>query len=183
MAVDRTYSVRWFGPFEDVEDVKKFEDNHKSLSFQLYLLQGYKPHARYHDSYYCGQTQRSVYKRLTDDNHHINDLKTISAIWIGSISNVEPAHSDINVVEKIVTAQMRSTYGEKYMLNKMNTNFPTYNAYVINIWHNTNGKRMQRYQQFTIPYDLPDVIGHEFDKDLEAHMLFSASKIKWSDVE
>lgn len=82
-----------------------------------------------------------------------------------------------------MTAQIRSTYGEKYMLNQINTKFPTYNAYVINIWHNTKGKRLQRYQQFSVPSDLPDAIGHEYDKNIDAHLLFSATKIKWSNVE
>ncbi len=74
MVIDKTYTVRWFGPFCDVDEVKKFEDDNSSLCFQLYILNGYKPHAKLYESYYCGQTQRSVYKRLTDLNHHINDL-------------------------------------------------------------------------------------------------------------
>ena len=181
--IDKTYCVRWYGPFLTPEAVKNFEDNHKSMSFQLYILNGYKPRAKFYDSYYCGQTKRSVYQRLTDPNHHINEFRDNPNIWIGSISNVEPQSVDINTAEKILTAQLRATFGEKNMLNKMNTNFPKYNAYIVNIWHNTKEKRLQRYQIGTIPAELPDVIGHEYDKDLDAHMLFSASKIKWDNVE
>ncbi|MBQ7631446.1 MAG: hypothetical protein IJS82_01625 [Paludibacteraceae bacterium] len=181
--IDRIYSVRWFGPFETPEDVKRFEYKHKSMSFQLYILNGYKPYAKLYDSYYCGQTKRSVYQRLTDPNHHINEFRDISAIWIGSISNVEPKAEDINVAEKILTAQLRATFGERQMLNRTNKSFPKYNAYVVNIWHNPKENRLQRYQRGTIPADLPDVIGHEYEKLIDAHLLFSASKIKWVNVE
>lgn len=183
MALDRTYSVRWFGPFEDVEEVKRFEDEHKSTNFQLYIINGYKPYAKIYDHYYCGQTQRCVYKRLTDTDHHINEYKTISAIWIGSISSVEPEHSDINTIENIITAQLSDIFGETRMLNKINTRFPKYNVYVVNIWHNTKGQRMKKYPQFSIPVDLPDIIGHEYDKDSDSHLLYSASKIPCKDCK
>lgn len=181
--IDKIYSVRWFGPFDTPEEVKNFEDKHKSVSFQLYILNGYKPYARLHDSYYCGQTKRSVYQRLADPNHHINEFREISAIWIGSISNVVPLAEDINVTEKIITAQLRAIFGERKMLNKINKNFPKYNAYIVNIWHNTKEKRLQRYQSETIPSNLPDVIGHEYEKLIDAHLLFGASKIKWLNIE
>lgn len=181
--MDKIYSVHWFGPFETLEEVKQFEDKHKSMSFQLYILNGYKPYAKLYDSYYCGQTKRSVYQRLTDPNHHINEFRDITAIWIGSISNVVPQAEDINVAEKILTAQLRAIFGEKYMLNKTNTNFPKYNAYIINIWHNPKESRLQRYQKGTIPSYLPDVIGHEYEKLIDVHLLFGASKIKWVNVE
>ena len=181
--IDRLYSVRWFGPFETLENVQLFEKKNKSISFQLYILNGYKPYARLHDSYYCGQTKRSVYQRLTDPNHHINEFRDISAIWIGSISNVNPETEDINIAEKIITAQLRATFGEKRLLNKTNKSFPKYNVYIVNIWHNSKELRLQRYLKGTIPAELPDVIGHEYEKIIDAHILFSASKIKWSNIE
>lgn len=183
MAKDKTYTVRWYGPFDDIEEVKAFEKKNKDLQLQLYIINGYKPYAKLYDRYYCGQTQRCVSKRLTDVNHHINDLKIISAIWIGSISNVEPEHSDINVVEKILTVQLSECFGERFLLNQTNTKCPKYNAYVINIWHNTDGLRLSKYKSCSLPAELPDVIGHEYDKDLDAHMFFDASKITWQKVE
>lgn len=180
---DKTYSVRWFGPFKSVEEVKDFENSHDNMSFQLYILNGYKPYAKFFDNYYCGQTKRSVYERLTDKNHHINEFKSISAIWIGSISSKEPDNVDINIVEKIMTAQMRVVFGEKFMLNQMNTAFPKYNAYVINIWHTTSGQRMHNYKSATVPSYLPDLIGHEYDTNNCEHQLFSTSKIQWDHVE
>ena len=180
MAQDKTYAVRWYGPFESPEEVKKFEDGNEEISFQLYIINGYKPRAKY-SSYYCGQTQRSVYKRLTDVGHHINDFNSDRIdIWIGSITNVEPSKTDINVVEKMITAQLQEIFGARFIVNETNTQFPKYNAYVINIWHNKkNGYRMQRYPQHSIPAELPDVIGHEYEKLIDAHCLFGASKITW----
>lgn len=181
MAYDKTYSVRWYGPFKTVDEIRDFENENKEIGFQIYIINGYKPRAKY-SSYYCGQTQRSVYKRLTDANHHINDYNSdrIDAIWIGSITNVAPTKTDINIVEKIITAQLKETYTSRFILNETNTLFPKYNVYVINIWHNKkNGYRMQRYPQYSIPSELPDVIGHEYEKLIDAHCLFSAGKINW----
>ena len=183
MAKDKIYSVRWYGPFESVEEVKDFAKQHKTINFQIYVLNGYKPYAKFLDKYYCGQTQRSIYERLSDKDHHIKEYKTISAIWIGSISNKEPEHEDINVVENIVTAQLRSIFGEDRMLNKINTKFQKQNAYVLNLWHNTKGERIRRYQQYSLPAELPDLIGHEYDKELDEHKLFSASKVSLKNIE
>ncbi len=176
---DKTYSIRWFGPFASVDEVKVFEENRKPMSFQLYLLQGNKPYFRYRDSFYCGQTKRSVYRRLTDEGHHINDFKTITGIWIGSISNVDPSPEDINFTENVITAHIRSIEGEKNILNKINYKFPKHNAYIVNIWHNVKSQRYQRYAKYTIPDELPDLMGHEYDKDADKHLIFGAPKIKW----
>ena len=183
MANDITYSVRWYGPFDSIDEIRLFEKENNNINFQLYLINGYKPRARY-SSYYCGQTKRGVNKRLSDVNHHINDCNRINAIWIGSISNIEPSKADVNVVEKIVTAQLQEVFGSRFILNETNTLFPKYNVYVMNFWHKKeNGHRITRYSQFSIPSDIPDVIGHEYEKIIDAHLLFSAPKITWNKTE
>ncbi len=185
MAQDKTYSVRWYGAFDSVEEVNDFEKKHPETQFQVYLLQGYKKCAKTRVSYYCGQAKHGVYKRLTNQGHHINELSRITGIWIGTISNLEPEPADINVVEKILTAQMRSTFGTQCMLNLTNTKFPTYNAYVINIWHDKKGKRSRNYKTGTIPSDISDLIGHEYVKEefIKYSQIFEASKIKWTKTE
>lgn len=185
MEQDKTYSVRWYGEFTSVEEVNEFEKKHPDKQFQVYLLQGYKKCAKTRVSYYCGQAKHGVYKRLTNQGHHINELSRITGIWIGTISNLSPEPADINVVEKILTAQMSSTLGPKSMLNLTNTKFPTYNAYVINIWHDKKGKRKQSYRTGTIPHDISDLIGHEYVKGefLKYSKIFEASKIKRTKIE
>ncbi len=183
MAKDKTYSVRWYGPFASVEEVKDFAKQHKSIDFQIYVINGYKKYAKIYDKYYCGQTQRNIYERLSDKDHHIKEYKTIIAIWIGSISSKEPEHEDINVVENIITAQLRSIFGEDRMLNRINTRFQKQNAYILNLWHDTKCKRMRKYPQFSLPAELPDLIGHEYDKEEDAHKLFGASKVSLKDIE
>lgn len=185
MTKDKTYSVRWYGEFTSVEEVNEFEEKHPDTQFQVYILQGYKKCAKTRVSYYCGQAKHGVYKRLTNQGHHINELSRITGIWIGTISNTDPDPADINVVEKILTAQMCSTLGSKYMLNQTNTKFPTYNAYVINIWHDQKEKRRQKYKQGTIPQEISDLIGHEYVKSeyIKYSQIFEAQKIKWTKIE
>lgn len=185
MAQDKTYSVRWYGEFTSIEEVNEFEKNHPDTQFQVYLLQGYKKCAKTRFSYYCGQAKHGVYKRLSNQGHHINELSRITGIWIGTISNTDPEPADINVVEKILTAQMTSTLGAKNMLNQTNTKFPTYNAYVINIWHDRKEKRKQSYKTGTIPHEISDLIGHEYVKNeyIKYSQIFEAQKIKWTKIE
>ena len=185
VTIDKTYAVRWFGPFNSIDEVRDFEIQHEDREFQLYLLQGYKKCAKTRESYYCGQTLRSVSKRLSDEGHHISEISRLTAIWIGSITNVTPSKEDINVVEKILTAQMRIIFGEQCLLNQTNTKFPTYNAYVINIWHDKKEKRRLKYSKYSIPDLMPDLIGHEYIKDeyIQYNKIFGAPKIKWTDVE
>lgn len=184
MVQDKTYSVRWYGPFSTVEEVKSFEQKDPEQAYQLYLLQGYKKCAKTKESYYCGQTTRSVSKRLSDGGHHISEISRLNAIWIGAITNVDPSKEDINVVEKILTAQMRITFGESMLLNQTNTKFPTYNAYIINTWHDLKGERRQNYRKYSIPDIIPDLIGHEYFKGIiQYSKIFSAPKIKWTKTE
>lgn len=185
--VDKTYTIRWYGPFVSVDDVLIFEKQHADQGFQLYLLHGYKKCAKTVENYYCGQTTRSVYKRLSDGTHRaMLEIPRMTAIWIETITNVEPTKEDINVVEKIITAQMRVVLGEKLLLNQTNMKFPTYNVYVINTWHDSKGERRQNYKKYSMPDIIPDLIGHEFFKgmyNLQYSKIFSAPKIKWIKTE
>ena len=184
MEQDKTYSIRWYGPFSTKEEIGEYEQKHANTKFQLYMFHGLKKRARLYESYYCGQAKSGVYRRLSDKGHHINDINRMTAIWIGTISNVEPCTKDINYVENIITAQLAKTFGESQLLNVINKKYPTYNIYVINIWHKISGERYRKYATFSLPSDMPDLIGHEYEREpLIVHKLYSAEKVKWIDVD
>ena len=88
---EKTYSIRWYGPFESKEEIGEYEKKHADIHFQLYMFHGMKKRAKIYESYYCGQAKSGVYRRLSDKNHHINEITHMSAIWIGTISNVSPS--------------------------------------------------------------------------------------------
>lgn len=180
---DKTYSIRWYGPFLTKEEVGGFENLHPDIKCQLYAFRGLKKHARVNESYYCGQAKKGVFKCLCNKNHHINDLSRTSEIWIGSLSNVRPQARFINHVERIVTATMANCYGKEKMLNVINKDFPSYNIYVINLWHKTNGERLRKYSKDTLPADIPDLLGHEFWKDpMPHHRIYGVEKVKQLDI-
>ena len=181
---DKTYSIRWYGPFETKEQIGEYEKNHAEIHFQLYMFHGMKKRAKIYESYYCGQAKNSVFRRLSDKNHHINEINRMTAIWIGTISNVSPSAQDINYVENIITAQLTKVFGKDQLLNAINKKFPNYNIYVINIWHKVNGDRYRKYANYSLPADLPDLLGHEYDIDpFPLHKIYSAEKVKWTDVD
>jgi len=182
---DKTYSIRWYGPFETKEDVGNYEKKHPNISFQLYMFHGLKKRAKIYESYYCGQAKNGVFRRLSDKNHHINEISRMTAIWIGTISNVlSPTNNDINYVENIITAQLAKKFTKKQLLNVINKNFPDYNIYVINIWHKVDDSRYRKYIKYTLPADLPDLLGHEYETEpFPLHKIYSAEKVKWTDVD
>ena len=184
MTQDKTYSIRWYGPFESKEEIGEFEKKHSDISFQLYMFHGMKKRAKMYESYYCGQAKNGVYRRLSDKNHHVNDINRMTAMWIGNISNVSPSMQDINYVENIITAQLAKIFGKSQLLNVINKKFPNYNIYVINIWHKLDGSRYRKYTKYTLPSDLPDLLGHEYETfPFSLHKIYSAEKVKWTDVD
>lgn len=184
MNTDKVYIIRWFGPFKSVEEVNTFEKEHKNTVCVLYMLQGMKKNAKLYDSYYCGQAKRGVYNRLTNKGHHIEEFSRLSAIWIGNISNIEPTPTDINYVENILTAEMADKFQKKFMLNKINMNFPHFNIYVINVWHKTDTERIKKYSSNSLASEIPDLIGHEYyTEPTPYHRLFGAPKIQWLDIK
>ena len=183
ITTDKTYSIRWYGPFPTKEEVGEFEDKHKDIKCQLYIFHGRRKHARIYESYYCGQAKSGVFRRLSDKGHHIEEIKQLNGIWIGAISNIEPTFSDINYVENILTAQLADTYGEKYMLNKINKKFPKYNIYILNLWHKISGERWQKYSSYSVLSDIPDVLGHEYQQNYDIHYLYGTQKLKWLNIK
>ena len=185
---DKTYSIRWYGPFLTKEEVGIYENIHSEIKFQLYMFHGLRKRAKIHESYYCGQAKSGVFRRLSDKGHHINEIRKdgMKAIWIGEISNITtPSPQDVNYVENIITAQLAKTFGKSQLLNEINMKFPTYNIYVINIWHRkANGSRYRAYASRTLPAQIPDLLGHEYEKEpLPHHRIYCAEKVRWTDVD
>ena len=148
---DNVYLIKWVGPFTYDELCNWEIDwlNNNGESFNLYLLQGKRKSARKY-SYYCGQTERCVYKRLKDKNHHLREIEHRDyGIWIGKFSNIEPRKTDINLVEKIITSELAELeLGFENMMNETNFRPPIHDVYVINQWYhpmkNTEWKRINR---------------------------------------
>ena len=147
------------------------------------MFHGYKKRAQIYEHYYCGQAKNGVYNRLANKGHHIEEINRMTGIWIGAISNIVPTTSDINYVENILTAQLADTYGEKYMLNKINKQFPKHNIYILNLWHKTDCDRWLKYNSYSIVSDMPDVLGHEYQPNLDVHYLYGTQKLKWLNIK
>lgn len=140
--IDKVYLIKWVGPFSSYEKLCEWEQNwldNNDIGFNLYLLEGRKKYARKY-SYYCGQTTRSVYKRLKDKNHPFQEIsRSDYSIWIGRFSNISPNKVDINIAENIITSELfKLELGFERMMNKTNFQPPIYDVYIINQWFRPN---------------------------------------------
>lgn len=125
-------------------------------------------------------SERNVYKRLSDKNHHIREIQERPhSIYVGCLSNVKrPTTSQIRLVEKIITASLTYLVGKENVLNATNTLFPAENIFVINEWWKTTGESVWKRQLKNAPSNIiPDVITFHY-KGNEDNDLFGCKKLK-----
>ena len=176
---EKVYLIKWVGPFSYNElcnwEKNWLKDNNET--FNLYLLQGKKKWAR-HYSYYCGKTtQKGVYQRLRDKEHHFYEIcHGDYSIWIGKFANIFPENTDINAAEKIITSELAELeLGKDNMLNETNFKPPKFDIYIINQWyHPSNNKEWKRIKRNSPANFIPDLMIH----DSASHEIKGTRKIK-----
>lgn len=174
--MDKTFLIRWFGPFFDREDERNWEREQKE-KFNLYMICGQKKYAKSMEHYYIGQTIRDVYKRFSDRNHHINDLQRINEIWIGTFANKKPTKTDINLAEKMLISCMDVEIGEVAMLNATNKDLPSENVYLISEWYQRSRNIWIKKSRTSPASIIPDVIAYRINDNNEP-ILYAANKLK-----
>ena len=156
-----------FGPFNTSEEEKLWEKE-QLFKCSLYLLHGKPKYAKTREVYYCGESTRSIYKRLSDKGHHITEIKErLNSIYVGSIINIKhPTREQIMLVEKTITAYLADILGEHNMLNATNFHYSKQNVYVISEWWKKDGETMWKRQPVNSPsHIVPDVVcSHFVDK-------------------
>ena len=164
---DKVYLIKWIGPFSK-DELRKWEDSRKEIDedhFHLYLLQGKEKRAR-HYSYYCGQTKRHIYERLSDKDHPSQNLAHGDySIWIGKFANIVPDNIDINAAEKIITCELAELeLGLDNMLNRTNHRPPKFDVYLINQWyHSSKNKEWKRIKRNSPANFIPDLMIYNAD--------------------
>ena len=96
-----TYLIKWYGPFNSKEELRKWEEK-RSEVFNLYVFQARRK--RNKDKYYCGMTfKQTVGMRMRNHDHHIHDFENEQTeflqIWIGTIANIKAKESDVGFVK------------------------------------------------------------------------------------
>ncbi len=177
---NNVFLIKWYGPFESQEAVKTWEDKHSSIKCSLYLLHGKLKYAKTKEKYYCGMSIRSIYKRLKDKGHHIEEIKDrLDSIYVGSLSNINrPTKQHVLLAEKIITAALAYTVGDDNVLNATNTYFPAEDVFVINEWWKTTSESVWERQPKKAPSSIiPDVLVYHF-KGKDDCELFGCKKLK-----
>ena len=100
---ENIFLIKWYGPFVSREDERIWEKE-QLFNCSLYLLHGKLKHAKSREYYYCGESTRNIYKRLSDKNHHIKEHEQrLNSIYVGCISNIKrPTRTQIMLAEKII---------------------------------------------------------------------------------
>jgi len=156
-----TYLIKWYGPFKTRQLMKEWEES-RSEKFNLYVFHA-KPKAK-KDRYYCGMTyERTVWKRMSDYNHHIHDFendKSISLqIWIGTIANKRASLRDVRICENIITSELASiSVGEKYLENRTNKKPPVNDVYIFNEWLRDENDYIMKRQRNSVPAIIPEAM-------------------------
>jgi len=177
---DKTYLLKWYGPFPSQEGEQKWELEHDELTFNLYLIYGQKKYAKTKEHYYVGQTaNQKVFQRFKNAGHHINDYSRKKEIWIGSFSNISPQKEDINLAEKMLTSYLgyNDEIHEKSILNKTNLYAPNKSVYIINRWYNAHNLEWQRHRISSPARIIADVIVYKCD-DKNDCVMYEAKKLK-----
>ena len=176
---ENVFLIKWYGPFDCKEDVRDWEQE-QSFKSSLYLLHGKCKYAKTSEKYYCGMSERNVYKRLSDKNHHIREIQERPhSIYVGCLSNIKrPTTSQIRLAEKLITASLAYIVGDENVLNARNTLFPAENIFVINEWWKTTGESVWKRQPKNAPSNIvPDVLTFHY-KGNDDNDLFGCKKLK-----
>lgn len=180
--MDKVFLVRWYGSFngEDaLDELRLWEKSHPECECNLYLIRGYKKHAKTTIHYYIGQTIQGVAKRFANQGHHINELHRISEIWVGCFANTVPDKSDISLVERMLICYASSEVGNPNMLNQICTDYaPPQNVYILSEWYNyTTLKQYERVRRDSVAKIIPDVIAYRVTEEKQS-ILFVSEKLK-----
>lgn len=175
----KVFLVKWFGPFESLKAVEDWEIV-QPFKCSLYLIQGKRKYAKTRDSYYCGMSsERMVFERLRDNNHHIGEIERLGSIYVGFFANIKrPNKSQIRLAEKILTACLTDLVGVDNVLNVTNILYPSENVYVINEWWKTTGESVWERKPKNAPSNIiPDVLAYHINYNKEID-LYGCKKLK-----
>ena len=173
------FLIKWYGPFKNLDTIKDWEIE-QPFKCSLYLIQGKRKYAKTRDRYYCGMSsERKVFERLRDNNHHIGEIKRLGSIYVGFLANIKrPNKSQIKLAEKLLTACLTDLVGVDNVLNITNTLFPSENVFVINEWWKTSGESIWERRPKNAPSNIiPDVLTYRINDNNEID-LYGCKKLK-----
>lgn len=165
MDKNRVYILNWYGPFQDLDQLKEWEDREGNDTY-LYIFQGKKKNAKKLTTFYCGQAfAQSAGKRMKNKNHHIEevyDRPDKLKIWVAKFENIVPKKADVNVVENLFISYMSQCMIEKNeeVANKTALLAPSCQMYIINEWWDKNSDQVYKYKKGSLLSRIPDVIAY-----------------------
>jgi hypothetical protein len=181
--MDEAYIIKWYGPFPNKDEVRKWEKLHDDIVCNLYLLHGMKKHAKTIESYYCGKTLQYVYERFQDKSHHLYEIcNREHEIYIGQISNIEPDNDDVLKLEKMITAFIGYHFEERNVLNKINFHPPHCDGTmsIVNQWYKQRDlSQWQRLPKSSPANIIPDVMVYRENDDHQSTVLYGIQKLKY----
>lgn len=178
MKLSDIYLIKWYGPFSTKEEIKRWENAHLHIRFNLYAFQAKQKSKK--NKYYCGMTyKQTVGNRLNNHDHHIHDFEDrteLIRIWIGTIANKKAKESDVRICEKMITSQLASEagVGKGNLENKTNKKPPINNVYIINEWWKTNEGELKKKTHGSVPDVIPEVMAYYS----ETKALYGVNKLK-----
>ena len=183
MAGDHMYVLSWYGPFQNVQELKEWEDK-KGNDTYLYIIRGMKKNKQKLVTYYCGKAiKQSVGKRQSNSGHHIKELELRPdklEIWVAKFKNIRPKNADVNIIENMFISYIAQCMIGKNeeIANENNLLAPNSEVYIINEWWDANIEEIETYPRGSLYSRIPDVIAYyPDDRDRHIGSVYTSSKL------
>ena len=179
----KVFILQWYGPFHDLDSIRKFESDHGNDTY-LYIFRGKKKNAKKY-TYYCGQAfKQSAGTRMKNTNHYVKEVierSDVLDIWVGKFLNTAPSKDDVNKVENLLISFMHQHLitPPDEMSNETNYYCPQCQIYIINEWYDTRTKEIPVYKRGSLCSLLPDVIAHYPHNETKTSSVYCAKKLSY----
>ena len=183
MAGNHMYVLSWYGPFQNVQELKEWEDK-KGNDTYLYIIRGMKKNKQKLVTYYCGKAiKQSVGKRQSNSGHHIKELEWRPEklkIWVAKFKGITPKNADVNIVENMFISYIAQCMIGKNeeVANETSLLAPNSEVYIINEWWDANieEKEIKTYHRGSLYSRIPDVIAY-YPNDRHIGSVYTSSKL------
>lgn len=168
--ISKIFILEWYGPFNSVEDLKRWENAHSEEGFGIYFISGKPPYKKIPRSYVGISVNRNglISERYTSDNqHHIHELRD-KEFWIGRFFDKRRrTRKNYDLCETLLVSFLQPELNVR-----KKSYYPSDDIALINRWY-TKELHIRQNRVCLAQIDVPDVIILDSDNGI-----FTSDRLK-----